>query len=54
MNFLSTLPLRVGCLKGISLNGSFKKEQNLVHAQFIPFNAARSIVKWDEKKAEKK
>ena len=36
------------------MNGSFKKERNLGAHKFIPFTAARSIVKWDEKKADKK
>ncbi len=52
------LPVQVaiasGLPKGDKLELIFQKGTELGAAQFIPFNADRSIVKWDEKKAKKK
>ena len=43
-----------GLPKGDKLDLIIQKGTELGAAQFIPFIAARSIVKWDEKKADKK
>jgi 16S rRNA (uracil1498-N3)-methyltransferase len=52
------LPIKVaiasGLPKGDKLELIFQKGTELGADQFIPFNADRSIVKWDEKKAKKK
>ncbi|MGR3765087.1 16S rRNA (uracil(1498)-N(3))-methyltransferase [Rossellomorea sp. NS-SX7] len=52
------LPVKVaiasGLPKGDKLELIFQKGTELGADQFIPFNADRSIVKWDEKKAKKK
>ncbi|UTE76391.1 16S rRNA (uracil(1498)-N(3))-methyltransferase [Rossellomorea sp. KS-H15a] len=52
------LPIKVtiasGLPKGDKLELIFQKGTELGATQFIPFNADRSIVKWDEKKAKKK
>ncbi|WP_064091442.1 16S rRNA (uracil(1498)-N(3))-methyltransferase [Rossellomorea aquimaris] len=52
------LPIKVtiasGLPKGDKLELIFQKGTELGAAQFIPFNADRSIVKWDAKKAKKK
>ncbi|MFD2446116.1 16S rRNA (uracil(1498)-N(3))-methyltransferase [Bacillus sp. CGMCC 1.16607] len=54
----SELPIRVviasGLPKGDKLEWIIQKGTELGANQFIPFTAARSIVKWDNKKAEKK
>ncbi|MBB6445975.1 16S rRNA (uracil(1498)-N(3))-methyltransferase [Bacillus benzoevorans] len=43
-----------GLPKGDKLEWIIQKGTELGAARFIPFTAARSVVKWDEKKAEKK
>ena len=43
-----------GLPKGDKLELIFQKGTELGAAAFLPFQAARSIVKWDEKKADKK
>ncbi|MEG9297227.1 16S rRNA (uracil(1498)-N(3))-methyltransferase [Mangrovibacillus sp. Mu-81] len=52
------LPIKVaiasGLPKGDKLELIFQKGTELGADRFIPFNADRSIVKWDEKKAKKK
>mgnify|MGYP000985840358 CR=1 FL=1 len=52
------LPIEVtivsGLPKGDKLEWIIQKGTELGAARFIPFTAARSVVKWDEKKAEKK
>lgn len=52
------LPIKVtiasGLPKGDKLELIFQKGTELGATQFIPFNADRSIVKWDDKKAKKK
>ncbi len=52
------LPIRVaiasGLPKGDKLELIIQKATELGAYQFVPFNAARSIVKWDEKKGDKK
>ncbi|MGJ7921424.1 16S rRNA (uracil(1498)-N(3))-methyltransferase [Neobacillus sp. LXY-4] len=52
------LPIRVtiasGLPKGDKLEWIIQKGTELGATDFVPFLAARSIVKWDEKKAEKK
>jgi 16S rRNA (uracil1498-N3)-methyltransferase len=52
------LPVRVaiasGLPKGDKLELIIQKATELGAHQFVPFNAARSIVKWDEKKGDKK
>ncbi len=52
------LPIEVtivsGLPKGDKLEWIIQKGTELGAAQFIPFTAARSVVKWDEKKADKK
>jgi 16S rRNA (uracil1498-N3)-methyltransferase len=52
------LPVRVtianGLPKGDKLELVIQKGTELGAEMFIPFNAARSIVKWDEKKGKKK
>jgi len=52
------LPIRVtivsGLAKGDKLDLIIQKGTELGASKFIPFIAARSIVKWDEKKADKK
>ncbi|MCA1318884.1 16S rRNA (uracil(1498)-N(3))-methyltransferase [Bacillus tianshenii] len=52
------LPVRVtianGLPKGDKLELVIQKGTELGAEMFIPFNAARSIVKWDEKKGQKK
>ncbi|MCQ6273628.1 16S rRNA (uracil(1498)-N(3))-methyltransferase [Bacillus sp. V3B] len=52
------LPVHVtivsGLPKGDKLEWIIQKGTELGAAQFIPFTAARSVVKWDEKKADKK
>jgi 16S rRNA (uracil1498-N3)-methyltransferase len=52
------LPIKVaiasGLPKGDKLELIFQKGTELGADRFIPFNAGRSIVKWDEKKAKKK
>ncbi|HLO11915.1 MAG TPA: 16S rRNA (uracil(1498)-N(3))-methyltransferase [Pseudoneobacillus sp.] len=54
----SELPIRVtiasGLPKGDKLELIIQKGTELGANQFIPFTADRSIVKWDDKKAEKK
>lgn len=54
----SELPIRVsiasGLPKGDKLEWIIQKGTELGADQFVPFTAARSIVKWDEKKADKK
>jgi 16S rRNA (uracil1498-N3)-methyltransferase len=54
----SELPIRVtiasGLPKGDKLEWIIQKGTELGANQFVPFTAARSIVKWDEKKADKK
>ena len=54
----SELPVRVtiasGLPKGDKLEWIIQKGTELGAESFIPFNAARSIVKWDEKKGGKK
>jgi 16S rRNA (uracil1498-N3)-methyltransferase len=55
---LKELPISVtiasGLPKGDKLEWIFQKGTELGASRFIPFNADRSIVKWDEKKARKK
>ncbi|MBN8191015.1 16S rRNA (uracil(1498)-N(3))-methyltransferase [Bacillus sp. NTK074B] len=52
------LPIKVtiasGLPKGDKLELIFQKGTELGATRFIPFNADRSIVKWDDKKAKKK
>lgn len=52
------LPVRVaiasGLPKGDKLEWIIQKGTELGAAKFIPFAAARSVVKWDQKKAKKK
>lgn len=52
------LPVRVaiasGLPKGDKLEWIIQKGTELGAAEFIPFAAARSVVKWDQKKAKKK
>lgn len=52
------LPIKVtiasGLPKGDKLEWIIQKGTELGAAEFVPFIASRSIVKWDEKKAEKK
>ncbi|GAA0341054.1 16S rRNA (uracil(1498)-N(3))-methyltransferase [Bacillus carboniphilus] len=52
------LPIRVaigsGLPKGDKLEWIIQKGTELGAHEFIPFNAARSIVKWDQKKSDKK
>jgi 16S rRNA (uracil1498-N3)-methyltransferase len=52
------LPIRVGIASGLpkgdKLELILQKATELGAHQFVPFNAARSIVKWDEKKGDKK
>ncbi|WP_456278232.1 16S rRNA (uracil(1498)-N(3))-methyltransferase [Bacillus sp. AK128] len=52
------LPIQVaiasGLPKGDKLELIIQKATELGADRFVPFNAARSIVKWDEKKGEKK
>lgn len=52
------LPVHVtivsGLPKGDKLEWVIQKGTELGAARFIPFTAARSVVKWDEKKADKK
>lgn len=52
------LPIEVtivsGLPKGDKLEWIIQKGTELGATRFIPFTAARSVVKWDEKKAEKK
>jgi 16S rRNA (uracil1498-N3)-methyltransferase len=52
------LPVQVtiasGLPKGDKLELIIQKATELGCNQFVPFNAARSIVKWDEKKGDKK
>ena len=43
-----------GLPKGDKLEWIIQKGTELGAARFIPFTAARSVVKWDEKKADKK
>jgi 16S rRNA (uracil1498-N3)-methyltransferase len=54
----SELPIRVtiasGLPKGDKLEWIIQKGTELGADQFVPFTAARSIVKWDGKKADKK
>ncbi|WP_102275853.1 16S rRNA (uracil(1498)-N(3))-methyltransferase [Cytobacillus massiliigabonensis] len=54
----SELPIEVsivsGLPKGDKLEWIIQKGTELGAYQFIPFISARSVVKWDEKKAEKK
>jgi 16S rRNA (uracil1498-N3)-methyltransferase len=55
---MSELPIHVtiasGLPKGDKLEWVIQKGTELGAFEFIPFTAARSIVKWDEKKAAKK
>jgi 16S rRNA (uracil1498-N3)-methyltransferase len=55
---ISELPILVtiasGLPKGDKLEWIFQKGTELGAHEFIPFSAARSVVKWDEKKAVKK
>lgn len=55
---VSELPISVtiasGLPKGDKLEWIIQKGTELGAHQFIPFSAARSVVKWDEKKAAKK
>lgn len=57
-NSTSELPIRVtiasGLPKGDKLEWIIQKGTELGAQSFIPFTAARSIVKWDNKKADKK
>ncbi|MEO2074511.1 MAG: 16S rRNA (uracil(1498)-N(3))-methyltransferase [Bacillus sp. (in: firmicutes)] len=52
------LPIRItiasGLPKGDKLEWIIQKGTELGAHQFLPFSAARSVVKWDEKKAAKK
>ncbi len=52
------LPVRItiasGLPKGDKLEWIIQKGTELGACEFIPFNAARSVVKWDAKKADKK
>jgi 16S rRNA (uracil1498-N3)-methyltransferase len=52
------LPIRVTIASGLPKGDKFEwiiqKGTELGADQFVPFTAARSIVKWDEKKADKK
>jgi 16S rRNA (uracil1498-N3)-methyltransferase len=54
----SELPIQVtianGLPKGDKLEWIIQKGTELGAHQFVPFTAARSVVKWDEKKADKK
>ena len=54
----SELPIKVaiasGLPKGDKLEYIVQKGTELGAAEFIPFIAARSVVKWDEKKVSKK
>ncbi|UII54929.1 16S rRNA (uracil(1498)-N(3))-methyltransferase [Cytobacillus spongiae] len=54
----SELPVKVsivsGLPKGDKLELIIQKGTELGAAMFIPFTAARSVIKWDEKKASKK
>jgi 16S rRNA (uracil1498-N3)-methyltransferase len=54
----SELPIRItiasGLPKGDKLEWVIQKGTELGAYEFVPFTAARSIVKWDEKKAAKK
>jgi 16S rRNA (uracil1498-N3)-methyltransferase len=54
----SELPISItiasGLPKGDKLEWIFQKGTELGAHQFLPFSAARSVVKWDEKKAAKK
>ncbi|MHC0035860.1 16S rRNA (uracil(1498)-N(3))-methyltransferase [Pseudoneobacillus sp. C159] len=54
----SELPIRItianGLPKGDKLEWIIQKGTELGAHQFVPFTAARSVVKWDEKKADKK
>lgn len=54
----SELPIKItiasGLPKGDKLEYVIQKGTELGAHEFVPFNAARSIVKWDEKKASKK
>ncbi|NRD80807.1 16S rRNA (uracil(1498)-N(3))-methyltransferase [Bacillus sp. BRMEA1] len=54
----SELPISVtiasGLPKGDKLEWIIQKGTELGAHQFIPFSASRSVVKWDEKKSEKK
>lgn len=54
----SELPITVtiasGLPKGDKLEWIIQKGTELGAGRFIPFSAVRSVVKWDEKKAEKK
>ena len=43
-----------GLPKGDKLEWIIQKGTEFGAAKFIPFTAARSVVKWDEKKADKK
>lgn len=58
IEFHSELPVTVvlanGLPKGDKLEMIVQKGTELGAAKFIPFNAARSVVKWDEKKIQKK
>jgi 16S rRNA (uracil1498-N3)-methyltransferase len=55
---VSELPISVtiasGLPKGDKLEWIIQKGTELGAAEFLPFSAARSVVKWDEKKAVKK
>lgn len=54
----SELPVRItiasGLPKGDKLEWIIQKGTELGASEFVPFLAARSVVKWDEKKASKK
>ncbi|MEH7303915.1 16S rRNA (uracil(1498)-N(3))-methyltransferase [Neobacillus drentensis] len=49
-----TITIASGLPKGDKLEWIIQKGTELGAHQFLPFSAARSVVKWDEKKAEKK
>ncbi|WHY65765.1 16S rRNA (uracil(1498)-N(3))-methyltransferase [Neobacillus sp. SuZ13] len=55
---VSELPIKItiasGLPKGDKLEWIIQKGTELGAYQFLPFSAARSVVKWDEKKAAKK
>ncbi|MEH7082064.1 16S rRNA (uracil(1498)-N(3))-methyltransferase [Neobacillus drentensis] len=55
---VSELPIKItiasGLPKGDKLEWIIQKGTELGAHQFLPFSAARSVVKWDEKKAAKK
>ncbi|MBV7507538.1 16S rRNA (uracil(1498)-N(3))-methyltransferase [Bacillus sp. sid0103] len=49
-----TITIASGLPKGDKLEWIIQKGTELGAHRFLPFSAARSVVKWDEKKAEKK